>query len=356
MSENPGGPPPSDGEPVVPDPQPPVPPAEPPAAPPPPPEPPVAPPPAPPVAPPAPPVVPPAPDYGQPAPGAYPPPPAQYGQPAPGAYPPAAPPYGQPAPGYGQQPPGYPPPPPAYGPPGAYPPPPAGYGAPMVQPSPIGESYSYGWKQFTRHGGLFIGAGIVWFVIAIVAFAIIGAIFGGTSEIFRVTTGGRIAISFGFIVFSLVLTMIGYLIQAIFISAALELTEGRPIGFGTFFRFVDAGPVVLTALLLTAITFVINLIPIFGGLLNIVVTFLLLFTLWFVIGKRLAPVDAVKASYQLVAANLSTVILFYLLVIATIVVGALVCLVGLLVAVPLVLLATAFLFKRLLGDPIAPVA
>ena len=63
--------------------------------------------------------------------------------------------------------------------------------------------------------------------------------------------------------------------------------------------------------------------------------------------------DALKASYALVTRNLSTTILFYLLTIAILIAGAIVCFVGLLVAVPVVLLATAFFFKRLLGDPIA---
>jgi len=226
----------------------------------------------------------------------------------------------------------------------------------MVPASPIGESYSYGWHQFTRHGGLFIGAGLVWLVIMAVAYSIVGAIFGGAGEIFRTAPGGRIAFSLGFLVLSLVGALIAYVIQAIFIGASLDLTEGRPITFATFFRFVEPGPVIITALLLTAITTVLNLIPLVGWLLNIAASFLLLFTLWFVIGKRLAPVDAMKASYALVTANLSTMILFYLLVIATIIVGFIACFVGLIVAVPLVLLATAFLFKRLLGDPIAPVA
>ncbi|WP_197030021.1 hypothetical protein [Cellulomonas sp. URHE0023] len=352
MSENPGGTPPTDGEPVTPEPQQPVQPSEPPAAPPPPPAPPAAPP-APPVAPP---VAPPGPQYGAPPAQQYGAPPAPpYGQQAPGAYPPPAPQYGQPAPGYGQQPPGaYPPPPPGYGPPGAYPPPAGGYGAPMVQPSPIGESFSYGWQQFTRAGGLFIGAALVWFLIFIVASSIVAAVFGGLDKVFRVSSGGRIGFSLGFVVLSLVGYLIAYLIQAIFIKAALDVTGGRQVGFGDFFRFVDAGPVVLTALILTGISVVLGLVPVLGGLVSIVVNFLLFFTFWFVIGKQLAPVDAMKSSYQLITANLSTTILFYLLALAILIAGAALCGIGLLVAVPVVLLATAFLFRRLLGDPIAP--
>ena len=58
--------------------------------------------------------------------------------------------------------------------------------------------------------------------------------------------------------------------------------------------------------------------------------FLLVFTFWFVIDKHLAPVDALKASYQLVTANLSTTVLFYLLELAIFFAGAILCGVGLL--------------------------
>lgn len=376
MSENPGGTPPRDDDPAkAPDPaapgsiEPPVapdpvpgpdaPPVPPPAAPP------VQPPAAPPVPPAAPPVppaappVPPTPAYGQPPAG--PPPTPSYGQPPAG--PPPAPQYGQPPAGsapYGQPTPGGYPPPPAYGqaPPGAYPPPAGGYGPPVAA-SPVGEAFSYGWKKFTQSGGLFIGAALVWFVIAAVVLSIVGAIFGGFGALLGsgssdgIETGLRVGFSFGWFVFSAVAAIVGYLIQAAFIRAALDVTEGRQLSFGDFFKFVEPGPVILTALILALIGAVLNLVPFFGGLAALVVNFLLLFTFWFVIDKHLAPVDALKASYALVTRNLSTTILFFLLSVAIYIGGVILCGIGLFVAVPVVLLATAFFFKRLLGDPIA---
>ncbi|WP_456788053.1 hypothetical protein [Cellulomonas sp. P5_C5] len=374
MSENPGGTPPRDDEPAnAPDPAAPTgsgsiePPVEPtpvpgPDAPPvpPPATPPVQPPPAPPApTPPAPPV-PPAPSYGQPPAGpqyGQPPTSPQYGQP------PASPQYGQPPAGsspYGQPAPGGYPPPPAYGqaPPGAYPPPAGGYGPP-VQASPVGESFSYGWKKFTQSGGLFIGAALVWFVIAAVVLSIVGAIFGGFGALLStgngdgVAPGLQIGFSFGWFVFSAVAAIVGYLIQAAFIRAALDVTEGRQLSFGDFFKFVEPGPVILTALILALINAVLGIFPIIGPLASLVVNFLLIFVFWFVIDKHLQPVDALKASYALVTRNLSTTVLFYLLSLVIYFAGAILCGIGLFVAVPVVLLATAFLFKRLLGDPIA---
>ncbi|WP_315096736.1 hypothetical protein, partial [uncultured Cellulomonas sp.] len=262
------------------------------------------------------------------------------GQPAPGGYPPPPP----PPPGYGQT-----------G-PGAYPPPAGGYGAP-VQASPIGESLSYGWKKFTQSGGLFVLAALVWFVAAAILLAIVGAIFGGFGALLYpdgdMSAGLQLGFSLGTFVFSAVASIAGYLIQAAFIRAALDVTEGRQLSFGDFFKFPEVGPVVLTALILAVINAVLNAVPFFGGLVALAVNFLLFFTLWFVIDKRLAPIDAMKASYQLVTANLSNTILFYLLSLAVVIAGFILCVVGLLVAVPVVLLATAFFYKRLLGDPIA---
>ncbi|MEZ0449787.1 hypothetical protein, partial [Cellulomonas sp. ICMP 17802] len=284
------------------------------------------------------PAAPPAPPYGQP-PAGYPPQASPYGQPAPGAYPPPPPP---PPPGYGQA-------------PGAYPAPAGGYGPP-VQASPIGEAFSWGWKKFTQSGGLFILAALVWFVVAAVALTIVSIIFGGFGALFDPNGTGmglQVGFSLGIFVLTAVGAIVGYLIQAAFIKAALDVTEGRQLGFGDFFKFVEPGPVILTALILALVNAVLNAVPFFGGLAALVVNFLLLFTFWFVIDKHLEPVDAIKASYQLVTANLSTTILFYLLAIVVVIAGAILCGVGLLVAVPVVLLATAFLFKRLLGDPIA---
>jgi uncharacterized membrane protein len=73
------------------------------------------------------------------------------------------------------------------------------------------------------------------------------------------------------------------------------------------------------------------------------------------VDKNLNPVDAISSSVALVRANLSTTILFYLLALVAIGVGFALCFVGALVAIPVVLVATAYLYRYLLGEQIAPV-
>lgn len=277
-----------------------------------------------------------------PAGGAYPPPPGQYPPPPAGQYPP--PPGGQ-----------YPPPPA-----GQYPPPGGGYPA-AVQPSPVGEAMSYGWGKFTTNGGVFVAAALIWVVVAAVAVSLVGLVFGGLAGVTDPDGDGSglagVGFSFGWIVVNAVFWLAAYLVQAAFVRVSLHLTYGRPARLGDFFSFERSGPVVLTALLLAGVNLVVSLVswfPLVGWLLPAVVNFLLLFTLWFVIDKDLSPVDALRSSVQLVTANLGTTILFYLLGFLILAAGAALCGVGLLIALPVVLVATSYLYRRLLGEPIAP--
>lgn len=355
MSENPGGTPPRDDEPaadaVVPEPTAPDPaagpaapvppaygvPAEPPAG-----------------------ATPPAPGaygqpapggYGQPAPGAYgQPTPGAYGQPAPGGYQP--PPQGgyPPAGGYGQAPGGYP----------AAPPPPAG-GYAAVPPSPIGAAISYGWNAFTRNGGVFVGATLVWLLISSVVFTLVLVAFGGFANAVGTNDDGRASfgLSFSFILVIGIFSLVFYLVEAAFVRASLKLTYGQRVGFGDFFRFENATNVLITAVLIAGINLVLGLvtwIPLIGQVISLAANLALLFTLWFVVDKNLSPIDAIKASVALVRANLSTTILFYLLAGVILFVGFLLCGFGALVAIPVVLVATSYLYRNLLGEPIAPVA
>lgn len=278
-----------------------------------------------------------------PAPAAPPVPPAGAVPPPPGAYPPPAGVYGQPAPG------AYPPPP------GGYPPPAAGYQTAPSSTAPLGEALTYGWNKFTQNGGTFIVAGLIWILGAAVVWGILFGIIGGLSS-FGDSSSPLFGTGFSFgrsLIFGIG-SLLSFVVQAVFIRAALRVTYGRPVELKDFFDFADLGPIVITALLLAAVQFVVNLVPVFGGLVSLVVNFFLFFTLYFVIDKKLAPIDAFKASLQLVQTNLASTVLFYVVVAAITLAGLLVCGLGLFVAVPVTLLASAFFYRRLLGEPIAP--
>ncbi len=271
------------------------------------------------------------------------------------------PPPGYPPPGYQQPPPGYPPPPPGYPPPpGGYQPPP-GYGPrPPAEPSVWSVALSDGWKAFGRVAGVFIGAMVVWAIIAAAVLSLVSVIFGGWGDV--VTPDGRSPFSIGFHVSSVVVTVAGAFVVAFivatFVRNAIDVTYGRRPGFGDFFRFTNAGPVAILALLIAAIHIVAGLvgwIPGIGQLVSLAIEFFLMFAYFFLIHRRLAPVDSIRGSIDLVIRNVSTTLVFFLLEILIILAGFIACGVGFFVAAPVVLLATAYLYRRLLGEqPVLP--
>src|SRR5258705_9736915 len=106
---------------------------------------------------------------------------------------------------------------------------------------------------------------------------------------------------------------------------------------GSFFRPGNIGNVILAGLsvgIVTSIGFILCIIP------GVIASIMLMFTVVALLDRNLSPVEAVKSSFDLSKANFGNVILAWLVLIATFIVGALLCVVGLLVAAPV---ATLFL-------------
>ncbi|HUX70230.1 MAG TPA: hypothetical protein VMV41_06955 [Cellulomonadaceae bacterium] len=281
-----------------------------------------------------------------PPPGAYPPPPAGYEPPA-ASYPP-------PPPG------SYPPPPGGgYGPPGAMPPAPQPYGAPGgPQAVGIGEAFNYGWTKFTANVGPILLAVLVYGAVI----AIVGGIFYGllvasavasaNNDPYRTSSGMFGAgIGFGTIVFYVVIILLGYLAQAGMVRGALHVTYGRPLEFKTFFQFDNLGGVIGASLLIglgTGVGMVLCIIP------GIVFAFFAQFALYFVLDKQQGAVEAIRSSFSLVNKNLGTVVVLFLAVYVVQAIGFMLCGIGQLIAFPLTMIATAYLYRRMLGEPVAP--
>ncbi|MGN6240452.1 MAG: hypothetical protein ACTHNI_12015 [Cellulosimicrobium cellulans] len=292
---------------------------------------------------------PPASPDGAPPTGGYPPPagppPAQpYGAPPTGAYPPAGPPPAQP---YGQQPPGQPP----YGGQAGYPPPAGPYGQPGYpgQQIQVQDAFSYGWNRFTQNAGVIIG-GVLTYVAVLAGLSVaFWALLVGTAQTTvdpvtgEVSTAGGFAFGFGTFLFVAVLVVLGFLVQAAVVNVSLLVTRGKKLEYADFFRYPNLGTVILVALLIGLATGVLA-ITIVGP---IVFVFFAQFTLFYVIDKRLGVFDAFKASFSVVSKNLGTVVLLFLGVYLAQLVGTLLCYVGLLVALPVAQIATAYVYRRL---------
>lgn len=164
------------------------------------------------------------------------------------------------------------------------------------------------------------------------------------------TSGGFFA---GAMIVSLLFSAISWavqlVIQAGIIKASLDLTRGRKIDLGSAFNGINWGQVIVASLLIGVGTFVGLILCILPGIVWIFMTW---YTLYFVIDRDMSAVDAIKASIGLVKDNIGPLLLFFLAAIAAYIVGACLCGVGLLAAIPVVVIAQAYTFRTLTGDTV----
>ena len=320
--------------------------------------------------------------YPPPPPGGYPPPPSG-SQPPQGGYPP--PPGSQPNQGgYPPPPPGgYPPPPP----PGGYPPPPppgSGYAPPQsggfapqqpggFGPSPqgyppqspsynVGDGLSWAWNKFTKNAVPLIVAALVLGIIVIGLQALINVVQalvspGDTSYVsdsngfsFSYTATGPAGVLVAIIGWFLSL-IVTAAIQSAFLGGILDIANGQEVSIGSFFRPRNIGNVIIAGLLvgiITTIGFVLCILP------GIAASIFLMFTVIAVLDRNMSPVDGLKSSFQTGKANFGGVLLTWLAAVVLVLVGAVLCGVGLLVTVPVTALLLVYAYRVMNGGLVAP--
>jgi uncharacterized membrane protein len=210
-------------------------------------------------------------------------------------------------------------------------------------------------------------AALVYLVLFVVVWFLVFAALGGASA--NTSTDGQYGASFaagldagGLFILQIVTFVFGIFVQAALWSGLLDIADGRPVTIGSFFKPRNFGNVVLAGALLAVISAVLNslsLLPGFlFGLLSLVLifafAFFTLFTIAFATDRALAPIDAVKASYAVVKANVGPTLLSLLVQGLILVAGCVACGIGLIVAGPVALLVQAYTYRRLSGGPVAP--
>ena len=281
-----------------------------------------------------------------------------------------------------------PPPPPSSDLPPAPPPPPSdpyggggaaaggGYGAPPSdpygQPAPGGGSGSgaysapdaigYGWRKFfASPGTLLVPVLVVWLVVLVVEgilYAVLYQSLLSTHDCTKTINGVALNVQCGpgFVTRLLVTALITGLVTVVWSFAAaglykgaLAVVDGKPFSMGQMFEGWDKGQVAVAAILIgiaTAIGSFLCYIP------ALIVGFFTLFTLLFIVDKQMQAVDAIKASIKLVTDHIGATLLFAVLAGVAYIVGFVVCCVGLLVAIPIILIGLAFTYRRLQNEPV----
>ena len=116
------------------------------------------------------------------------------------------------------------------------------------------------------------------------------------------------------------------------------------------FSGIDWVQVIIASLIVAAATMIGLVLCILPGL---VVMFLTAFTFYFIIDKGMSALHGIRASISFTIANAGTLIVFFLACIAAYIGGALLCGVGLLVAIPVVVIAQAYAYRTLQGEQVA---
>ncbi|MDY6995932.1 MAG: hypothetical protein SW019_05015 [Actinomycetota bacterium] len=320
---------------------------------------------------------------GYPPPGGQQPPPGGYPPPPPGGYPPPPPPgggypppqgTGYPPPPQGGYPPppsgGYPPPPPPQssgfppaGGPGGFPPPAPGYpqydGAPAYS---VGAGVSWAWNKFSKNAVPMIVATLVFGLISVGLQALINVIQvlvspGSTSYMsddsglsFSYSATGPAAVLVAIVgwIISLIVTAA---IQSAFLGGVFDIANGQQVSIGSFFRPRSIGNVIIAGLLVGIITSIGLFLCVLPGL---AASIFLMFTIVAVLDRNFSPIDGMKSSFETGKANFGAVLLTWLAMLALVIVGALLCGVGLLVALPVAALLLVYAYRVMNGGPVAP--
>jgi uncharacterized membrane protein len=253
--------------------------------------------------------------------------------------------------------------------PPAPPPPPPGYGQPAAAaagtaPFSVGDAFNWGWAKFQQNAGVIIIAALIYFVIIavieVIWFLLAAAVLPSravvcttneTSLEINCTGGGGFFASLllsalgGFAVFVLIAFL-----QAGIIRGAIAIANGQKLELPVLFKTDHLGQVLVGALIVGVATSL-GLFLCFVGAL--VVWFFTAFWLFFVIDQDKSAWDAIMGSVEMVNKNLGTVVVLLIGVIVCYAIGAILCGIGLIVAIPVALLALTYGYRRLQEQPVA---
>jgi uncharacterized membrane protein len=237
-----------------------------------------------------------------------------------------------------------------------------GYGG--QQPYNVGEAFSWAWNKFSKNPAALIVPTLVYGVILGVIYGIAYGVAialapapeatyssdaNGVS--YSYSSGGMGAASIAVLIIGYaVLLVVGAVVQSAYISGLLQIADGRQVAIGDFFKPRNVGAVILASIIVGVLTAVGSLC-IIGG---IIVALFLMFTIVALLDRNLGAVDAVKASFDIVKDNIGNAIVAYLVMAAVLLVGAIVCGIGLIVAAPVAALFEVYTYRRLTGGPVAP--
>ncbi len=249
-----------------------------------------------------------------------------------------------------------PPPPDAPGGPGGSvpppPPPPPPTPPSYTQEFSPAEAIAWGWRKFTENTGPVILAMLVLLGVTLVLGFVSSMLGGGfsaggpTPGEFQIESTGP-----GQFVAQLIQSAVSIMLGGVAAKAALEVTEGKPFDFFGAFGKVNIVQLLIAGVLVgiaTLIGFVLLIIP------GLIIMFLTYLTTYSIVDGDRSAIDGIKHSVKLISDNVGNALLLALLNILVVIAGAIALCVGLIVAIPVTMFATAYAYRSFNGQPVVP--
>ncbi len=224
------------------------------------------------------------------------------------------------------------------------------------------EAIGYGWRKFKASPGtLLVPMIVVLVVLVLVAlffqFVIAGGFFGKTqcdaaningqpnAECGQPFWRQLLGAGLGATLFTLVAQV---LLAGIYRGACL-VADGEPFKTRQLLEGYSKMHVVLASIFIAVATGIATVLCFLPGIL---IAFLTSFTLFFIVDQQLEAAEAIAESVKMVWHNFGKVLLFAILAAIVLAIGFIVFIVGLLVAVPVVVLGMAYTYRRLQSLPV----
>ncbi len=209
----------------------------------------------------------------------------------------------------------------------------------------VGDAVSYGWQRFKANAGTWIGV----VLIAAVIQGVLNLLLGPESG-YRMDAARESVWSFGVIFGSIITTVVGYLINAALVRGALHEVDGRRPSLGSFFQFTNVLNIILVSILvglMAAIGILLFLIP------GLIVIFLSWWALHFVIDRHESAITGIGSSFRAISSQVGPVFLLALALIGINILGAIPLGLGLLITIPVTMIASTYAYRVVSGGGVA---
>lgn len=206
----------------------------------------------------------------------------------------------------------------------------------------ISEVLSFGWETFKKNVSFFI-------ILVVIIF--------GVQFVVSIFTASFDDSSLGKFVVYVLGAVVSLVVSVGITKITLDFVDGKK---GDFKDLYQQYPLLLNYIgasilggLIVLVGFILFIVP------GIYLSVKLCFTSYAVVDKKLGPVEALKASYNMTKGNWWNLALLGIVSVLIVIAGALALLVGLFVAIPVVMLAFAYAYRKLssdMGSAAAPAA